>query len=112
MVTGNNGILLSAQNAVVTMTAMSSNLTGAILTDAASTSTVTIGSATTWTMTGNSNVTSLNNNGNSLISFTAPTGDPTQLASYKTLTAATTRARAAECCSTPFLAATARHPTG
>jgi outer membrane autotransporter protein len=69
------------------MTAMSSNLTGAILTDAASTSTVTLGSATTWTMTGNSNVTSLNNNGNSLISFTAPTGDPTQLASYKTLTA-------------------------
>jgi hypothetical protein len=86
-VTGNNGILLSAQNAVVTMTATSSNLTGAILTDAASTSTVTLANATTWTVTGNSNVTSLNNNSYSLISFTAPTGDPTQLASYKRLTA-------------------------
>jgi outer membrane autotransporter protein len=36
-------------------------------------------------MTGNSNTTDLTNN-NSTIAFTAPTGDPTQLASYKTLT--------------------------
>ena len=91
-VIGNNGTLLSATQgagapAAVTMTATSSNLTGAILTDAVSTSTVTLDSATIWRMTGNSNVTNLNNNGNSLINFTAPTGDPTQLASYKTLTA-------------------------
>jgi len=91
-VIGNNGTLLSATQgggapAAVTMTATSSNLTGAILTDAVSTSTVTLDSATIWRMTGNSNVTNLNNNSNSLINFTAPTGDPTQLASYKTLTA-------------------------
>jgi len=91
-VIGNNGVLLSAsQNggipAVVTMTANSSELTGAILTDAVSTSTVTLGSGTTWNMTGNSNVTSLMNN-DSTINITAPTGDPTQLSSYKTLTAA------------------------
>jgi hypothetical protein len=90
-VIGNNGILLSAsQNAgvpaVVTMTANASKLTGAILTDNASTSTVTLGGATVWTMTGNSNVTNLTNNNSSII-FTPPTGDPTQLGSYKTLTA-------------------------
>ena len=90
-VIGNNGVLLSAsQNAgapaVVTMTANSSMLTGAILTDSASTSTVTLGSGTTWVMTGNSNVTNLTNNDSSII-FTPPSGDPTQLGSYKTLTA-------------------------
>ncbi len=61
-------------------------LTGAIVTDSVSSSTVTLGSGTTWTMTGNSNVTNLTNNDSSII-FTAPTGDPTQLGSYKTLTA-------------------------
>ncbi|MGA9320910.1 MAG: autotransporter outer membrane beta-barrel domain-containing protein [Xanthobacteraceae bacterium] len=90
-VIGNNGILLSAsQNAgapaVVTMIANSSMLTGAIVTDSASTSTVTLGSGTTWLMTGNSNVTNLTNNESSIF-FTPPTGDPTQLGSYKTLTA-------------------------
>jgi outer membrane autotransporter protein len=89
-VIGNNGVLLSAsQNggvpAVVTMTANSSELTGAILTDGVSTSTVTLGAGTTWNMTGNSNVTNLTNN-DSLINISAPTGDPTQLGSYKTLT--------------------------
>jgi outer membrane autotransporter protein len=89
-VIGNNGVLLSAsQNGgapgVVTMTANSSVLTGAILTDAVSTSTVTLGTGTTWNMTGNSNVTNLTDN-NSTINISAPTGDPTQLASYKTLT--------------------------
>jgi outer membrane autotransporter protein len=90
-VIGNNGVLLSAsQNggvpAVVTMTANSSVLTGAILTDTVSTSTVTLGAGTTWNMTGNSNVTNLTNN-DSTINISAPTGDPTQLTSYKTLTA-------------------------
>ena len=37
-------------------------------------------------MTGNSNVTNLTNNDSSII-FTPPSGDPTQLGSYKTLTA-------------------------
>src|SRR4029077_4354707 len=72
---GNNGVLLSAsQNAgapaVVTMTAAASQLTGAILTDAASTSNVTLAGGTTWKMTGNSNVTNLTNN-DSLIRFTS-----------------------------------------
>jgi outer membrane autotransporter protein len=89
-VIGNNGVLLSAsQNggvpAAVTMTANSSELTGAILTDTVSTSTVTLGAGTTWNMTGNSNVTNLTNN-DSTINISAPTGDPTQLSSYKTLT--------------------------
>jgi outer membrane autotransporter protein len=89
-VIGRNGVLLSAsQNggvpAAVTMTANSSNLTGAILTDGVSTSTVTLGNGTTWNMPGNSNTTNLTNN-NSTINISAPTGDPTQLGSYKTLT--------------------------
>jgi type V secretory pathway adhesin AidA len=89
-VIGNNGVLLSAsQNggvpAVVTITANSSELTGAILTDTVSTSTVTLGAGTTWNMSGNSNVTNLTNN-DSTINIPAPTGDPTQLSSYKTLT--------------------------
>jgi hypothetical protein len=79
-VTGNNGVLLSAsQNGgvpgVVTMTANSSILTGAILTDSVSTSTVTIGTGTTWNMTGNSNVTNFTDN-NSTINISAPTGNP------------------------------------
>jgi Autochaperone Domain Type 1 len=90
-VVGNNGVLLSAsQNAgapaVATMTAAASQLTGAILTDAASTSTVTLAAGTTWNMSGNSNVTDLINN-DSLIRFSGPSSDPTQLSSYKTLTA-------------------------
>src|SRR5262249_28309568 len=50
-----------------------------------SASTVILGSNTLWTMMGNSTVTNLFNT-NSNIVFTPPTGDPTQLASYKTLT--------------------------
>ena len=73
----------SAANA--TLNADSSTLTGAMITDAVSTSTVSLSSNTLWTMTGNSNVTNLTNNA-STITFTSPTGDPTVLASYKTLT--------------------------
>ena len=41
---------------------------------------------TVWTMTGNSTATTVIND-NSQIIYTTPTGDPTQLSSYKTLTA-------------------------
>ena len=83
---GNNGILLSAaQTATVTMTNNASVLTGAILTDGSSTSNVAMLSGTTWNMTGNSNTTNLVNT-NSSILISPPTGDPTLLASYKTLT--------------------------
>jgi len=43
-------------------------------------------SDTTWTMTGSSNLTNVVNDP-SIIVFTPPSGDPTQLASYKTLSA-------------------------
>ncbi|WP_445218542.1 autotransporter outer membrane beta-barrel domain-containing protein [Bradyrhizobium sp. Pa8] len=63
-----------------------STLQGAALTDPGSTSNVTLRGGTQWTMTGSSNVTNLTNT-SSFIQFTPPAGDPTQLSSYKTLTA-------------------------
>ena len=85
-VSSNNGVLLSvAQTSAVTMTSDHSTLTGAITTDSTSTSNVTLGGGTIWNMTGNSNATNLTNNASSIL-VSAPTGDPTQLASYKTLT--------------------------
>lgn len=79
-VIGNNGILLStAQNAAVTMMSNHSTLTGAMLTDASSTSNVTLGNGTTWSMTGSSNVTNLTNNDSDIISTPASTA-------FKTLT--------------------------
>ncbi len=63
-----------------------STLRGAAITDAGSTSNVTLQGGSLWTMTGNSNVTNLTN-ASSVIQFTPPTADPTQLSSYKTLTA-------------------------
>jgi len=68
-----------------TLNVNSSTLTGAMITDAISTSTIGLSNNTLWTMTGNSNVTSLTNNASTII-VTSPTGDPTVLASYKTLT--------------------------
>jgi outer membrane autotransporter protein len=83
---GNNGILLSVTNgATATMTSDSSTLTGAITTAAGSTNNVTLGNGTVWNMTASSNATNLTNN-DSLINIIAPTSDPTQLSSYKTLT--------------------------
>jgi len=79
-----NGGTPIAANAI--LTANSSTLTGAMVTDAISTSTVTLSNATTWNLTGNSNLTNLANDA-STINYTAPVGDPTQLASFKTLTA-------------------------
>jgi outer membrane autotransporter protein len=81
--TANNGTLLQTSG-TTTFNAQGSTLEGVILTPSG-TSMVNLAGGTTWTMTGNSNTTDLTNN-NSTITFTPPTGDPTQLASYKTLT--------------------------
>ena len=58
---------------------------GSAFTAPGSVSNVTLLDNSTWIMTGSSNVTNLVNDP-SLIQFTPPTGDPTLLASYKTLT--------------------------
>lgn len=62
-----------------------SHVTGSAFTAPGSVSNVTLSNNSVWTMTGSSNVTNLTNDP-SLIQYTPPTGDPTQLASYKTLT--------------------------
>lgn len=85
-----NGILLSAAQsggapAVVTFSADNSTLTGAIVTDSTSTNNAALTGNTLWNMTGSSNLTSLVND-QSLISVAPPSGDPTLLGSYKTLT--------------------------
>jgi outer membrane autotransporter protein len=83
---GNNGILMSVTNgATANLTSDSSTLTGAITTAGGSTSNVTLGNGTLWNMTASSNATNLTNDG-STINMLPPTGDPTLLASYKTLT--------------------------
>jgi outer membrane autotransporter protein len=86
-VIGNNGVLLSTQGSgSTTFTATASQLTGAATTGTGSTANMTLQDDTTWTMTGSSNVTNLVNDPSTII-FTPPSGDPTVLASYKTLTA-------------------------
>jgi outer membrane autotransporter protein len=84
-ITSNNGVLLNtiASGATV-LTATASQLTGTITTDSSSTADVTLRNNSTWTMTGSSNLTNTVND-SSAIMFTPPTGDPTLLASYKTL---------------------------
>ena len=83
-----NGVLLNTlSSGTATLTATTSQLTGAIATDSSSTSDLTLQGNSTWTMTGSSNLTNLVNDP-SIIIFTPPTGDPTQFASYKTLTVA------------------------
>ncbi len=73
-VTSNNGILLStAAPSVVTLDAGTSQLTGAIITDSGSTTDVTLHDNTTWTVTGDSTVTTLADN-DSLVAFAAPVG--------------------------------------
>ena len=82
----NNGSLLSTQPvSAVTLISDNSQLAGIITTDPASTSNITLNDGTVWTMTGSSNVTNLGDDSSHII-FTAPTGNPLQLASYKTLT--------------------------
>ena len=79
----NNNTLLTTSG-TTTFNAQASTLQGVISTNSGS-STVNLTQGTVWTMTGNSTTTNLTNN-NSQIIYTGPTGDPTQLASYKTLT--------------------------
>ena len=84
-VTDNNGSLLATQGGATTsFDAGGSLLSGAITTGTGGTADVTLHDGTDWTMTGSSNMTSLVNS-DSIVRFTAPTGDPTQLGSYKTL---------------------------
>ncbi len=85
-VTSGNGVLLNTlSSGTTTLTATASQLTGAITTDSSSTANVTLQGNSTWTMTGSSNLTNLVNDSSTII-FTPPAGDPTLLASYKTLT--------------------------
>jgi outer membrane autotransporter protein len=82
--TVNNGTLLQTSG-TTTFNTQGSTLQGMILTQGG-TSTVNLAGQTRWTMTGNSNATSLTNN-NSEIVYAPPTGAPTLPSSYKTLTA-------------------------
>ena len=89
-VTSGSGVLLSAAQAgispaTVAFVANNATLRGAIVADAASSSRVSLQNNTIWTVTGNSNVTTLTNDP-SLIQFLPPTGNPQSAASYKTLT--------------------------
>ena len=85
-VVGSNGVLLSASGgATVAMAADPSTLTGAILTESGSATTVALRGGTVWNMTGSSVVTNLTNDDSSIV-FSPPSGEPTLLASYKTLT--------------------------
>ena len=85
----NNGQWLIVNGgATLNLASEGSILQGVALTDAGSTSNVTLSDGTLWTMTGNSSVTNLTNI-QSEIQFTPPTGNPTLLSSYKTLTAVT-----------------------
>lgn len=80
--TVNNGTVLSTKSGgTVTFNAGGSQLEGIMTTAAGSTSNVTLHDDTTWTMTGNSNVTNLTNN-DSFIDYTAPSNG-----AFKTLTA-------------------------
>ncbi|HVX75987.1 MAG TPA: autotransporter outer membrane beta-barrel domain-containing protein [Bradyrhizobium sp.] len=80
-----NVLLQTTSSGNTTFNAQASTLQGVITTDP-SISTVNLTQGTVWTMTGNSNATNVTNNDSEII-YTPPTGDPTQLSSYKTLTA-------------------------
>src|SRR5262249_47626259 len=83
----NNTLLETLSSGNTTFNAQASILRGVITTDP-SVSTVNLTQGTIWTMTGNSNATNVTNDASTIIS-PPPTGDPTQLSSYKTLTANT-----------------------
>uniref|UniRef100_UPI00333F7E3F autotransporter family protein n=1 Tax=Castellaniella defragrans TaxID=75697 RepID=UPI00333F7E3F len=72
-------------NGTLNLMADASTLIGAGLKNDVSVSNIALLNNTLWTMTGNSDVSTLINDA-STITFTAPTGDPAQPASYKTLT--------------------------
>jgi outer membrane autotransporter protein len=76
---------LSVPSGTLNLTASGSSLSGATNTADAATSNVALQSGTLWTMTGSSTLTNLTNDA-STINFTPPVADPSQLASYKTLT--------------------------
>jgi autotransporter family porin len=95
--------LNAVNGSLVNFDAQGVALTGDLIADSTSTGTVTLRSGTTltgridpvavsidststWNVTGNSEVATLSNAG--LVAFTAPTGNPTSAASYKTITAA------------------------
>ena len=82
---GNEVLLNTLSSGTTTLTATASQLSGAITTDSSSTAGVTLQGNSTWTMTGSSNLTNLVNDASAII-FGPPVGDPTLLASYKTLT--------------------------
>jgi outer membrane autotransporter protein len=84
-VTNNNTLLETTSGGTTLFNAQGSTLQGIVTTQGGSTSTVNLTQGTVWTMTGNSNATNLTNNSSEIID-TPPTGDPTQLPSYKTLT--------------------------
>ncbi|UIP23749.1 autotransporter outer membrane beta-barrel domain-containing protein [Achromobacter deleyi] len=76
---------VGGSGSTLNLLANASTLTGAGLTNAAGISNVALNGASTWNVTGDSVVTKLSNN-DSLVAFAAPAGDPSQPASYKTLT--------------------------
>ena len=81
-----SGIALDSMGqSITTFLADSSTINGSALTVSTAVMDVTMRNNTLWNMTGSSNVTSLIND-NSLLAYSAPTGDPTLLASYKTMT--------------------------
>ncbi|QGZ66859.1 autotransporter outer membrane beta-barrel domain-containing protein [Paraburkholderia acidisoli] len=82
----NNGVFLATQGAATTQfNASHATLSGAITTANDSVANVALSNGTLWTVTGNSNATSLANEA-STIRFAAPSGDAAQLSSYKTIT--------------------------
>jgi outer membrane autotransporter protein len=88
-VMGGNGTLfqvtpVDARAGTLILSAKSAAMTGAALTDAGSTSDMTLENNSLWTMTGSSNVSRLANIF-STIDFSPPNGAPGLLSSYKTL---------------------------
>ena len=81
----NNTLLETTSSGSAVFNAQGSTLQGVIFTQIGSASAVNLTQGTVWTLTGNSNATSVTNDASQII-YTPPTGDPTQLASYKTLT--------------------------
>jgi outer membrane autotransporter protein len=82
----NNNTLLETRSSGSTLfNAQGSTLRGVIATETGSTSTVNLTQNTVWRMTGSSTATNLAND-SSRILYTPPSGDPTLLSSYKTLT--------------------------
>lgn len=83
-IANNNTLLETGNGGNTTYNARNSTLQGVVTTPAGNTSAVSLSQGTVWTMTGNSTATSVTNDASQII-YTAPLADPTQLASYKTL---------------------------